>query len=101
MENLSGLQNISQSKLIDTVYVYRTVPSRKVYILYMLLLQLIFFIIISAHFYFSFVSNSLAYITIPKNNETEINWNEKSTPTLRLPNLVSLKKLKKVGKAPV
>ena len=36
-----------------------------------------------------------------KQRKTKINWNERSTTTLRLPNLVSLKKLKKVGKAPL
>ena len=41
--------------------------------MYMYMLQLIFFI--SVNFCFSFVLNSLAYITIPKNNgKMKINW---------------------------
>ena len=43
------------------------------------MLQLIF---ISVNFCFSFVLNSLAYITIPQNNgKMKINWNKKLTTT--------------------
>ena len=61
----SALQNMSQSKLINRVYVYRTVRSGKV----KMNSAVIFFI--SVHFYFFFVSNSLAYATIPKNKENQ------------------------------
>ena len=58
------------------------------------------FFFITVYFYLSFVSNSLAYISIPKNKEKQkLTERKKTTATLRLPNLVSLKKLKKVGKA--
>ena len=42
----------------------------------------------AVNFYFSFVSNSLAYITQTQ-REPKINWNERLTATLRLPNLVT------------
>ena len=46
--------------------------------MYMYMLQLIFFI--SVNFCFSFVLNSLAYITIPKNNaKMKINWTKLTT----------------------
>ena len=46
----------------------------------LLLLQLIF--VISVNFYFLFVTNSLAYITIPQNNgKMKINWEKKFTTT--------------------
>ena len=46
--------------------------------MYMYMLQLIFFI--SVNFCFSFVLNSLAYITIPKNNgKMKINWKKLTT----------------------
>ena len=45
----------------------------------MYMLQLIF---ISVNFYISFVSNSLAFIIIPKNNgKIKINWDKKLTTT--------------------
>ena len=55
---------MSQSKLINRVYVYRTVRSGKV----KMNSPVIFFI--SVHFYFFFVSNS-SYATIPKNKENQ------------------------------
>ena len=62
------------------------------------MLYIVFFI--TVYFYLSFVSNSLAYISIPKNKEKQkLTERKKTTATLRLPNLVSLKKLKQVGKA--
>ena len=46
--------------------------------MYVYMLQLIFFI--SVNFCFSFVLNSLAYITIPKNNgKMKINWKKLTT----------------------
>ena len=63
----SALKNMSQSKLINRVYVYRTVRSGKVKMKYLFCR----FFFISVHFYFSFVSNSLAYATIPKNKENQ------------------------------
>ena len=46
--------------------------------MYMYMLQLIFFI--SVHFCFSFVLNSLAYITIPQNNgKMKIHWKKLTT----------------------
>ena len=38
-------------------------------------------IFISGNLCFSFVSKSLAYITIPKNNGKKINWDKKLTTT--------------------
>ena len=64
----SALQNMSQSKLINRVYVYRTVRSGKVKMRYLFRR---YFFFISVHFYFFFVSNSLAYATIPKNKENQ------------------------------
>ena len=51
-------------------------------------------------FFLSFVSNSLAYITIPKNKEKQT-LKQKINCNITSANLVSLKKLKKVGKAPL
>ena len=59
---------MSQSKLINRVYLYRTVRSGKVKMNYLFYR---YFFFISVHFYFSFVSNSLAYATIPKNKENQ------------------------------
>ena len=54
----------------------------KLNLLAIYMLQLIF---ISVNFGFSFVLNSLTYITIPQNNgKIKINWNEKITTYTRL-----------------
>ena len=77
------------------MYVYRTVRNRKVKTQ-----NLFYSFFITVYFYLSFVSNSLVYISIPKNKEKQkLTERKKTTATLRLPNLVSLKKLKQVSKA--
>ena len=91
----SALQNMSQSKLINRVYVYRTVRSGKVKMKY--LFWSYFFYFSSFLFFLFFKFFSIRYYT-QEQRKSKINWNEELAATLRLPNLVSLKK---VGKAPL
>ena len=67
-------------------------------LLFVVVLQLIF---ISVNFYFSFVLNSLAYITIPKNNRNiKINWDKKLTTTYIYRSVIEILKYTSTSRDP-